>query len=192
MGMADSDLDCLREFGKKVQSTSVKKDDVKKKNVFDIDLNFVKKGIIRIRKHFIFRSHQLTYKLKNLYYSRNLFVGPLHKKLRDFISSSSKNELKNNSRFNDNNSSHMLVEYQKQLMNTSIIIRRRKRKVIDSSEKSLIPTPPSKAIAYYFHRIDSQENESKTNFSPRSSLWDFKYHSSHSFIIRLKNLFYKN
>ena len=192
MGMADSDLECLREFGKKVQSTSKKKDDVKKKNVFDIDLIFVKKGMIKLGKYLIYLRHKLTNKLERLYYFCIHLICHLHAKMSDFISFSSKNELKNNSRFTDNNSSHMLVEYQKQLMNTSIIIRRRKRKVIDSSEKSLIPTPPSKAVAYYFHRIDSQENESKTNFSPRSSLWDFKYHSSHSFIIRLKNLFYKN
>jgi len=188
--MADSDLDCLREFGEKVQSTSGKKDGVKKKNVFTLDVNYVKEGIIHLSTIFLRVCNLLMHKFNHVIFCLIKQVCTTKKKITSLIWSNSKYKLNNNS-FDDSSESHVLVESQKQLGNTSIIIRRRKIKRIDSSEKSLMPSFPLKAVAYYFHRIDTQEKESKTNFSPRSSLWDFTYHSQDSFFRQLKKIFFK-
>ncbi|HMA82817.1 MAG TPA: hypothetical protein VKP59_01165 [Candidatus Thermoplasmatota archaeon] len=188
--MADSDLDCLREFGEKVQSTSAKKDGVKKKNVFTLDVNYVKEGIIHLSTIFLRLCNQLMHKLNHLFFCSIKQVCTEKKKIMSLNWSNSKYKLNNDS-FDDSSESHVLVESQKQLGNTSIIIRRRKIKRIDHSEKSLMPSFPSKSVAYYFHRIDTQEKESKTNFSPRSSLWDFTYHSQDSFFLHLKKIFFK-
>lgn len=191
--MVDSDLDYLREFGEKVQSRSTKKDDVKKINVFTLDLDYVKEGIIHLGNIFLRLCNLLMHKFNHVIFCLIKQVCTTKKKITSLLWFNSKYNINNEytTSFDDSSESHVLVESQKQLGNTSIIIRRRKIKKIDSSEKSLIPSFPSKAVAYYFHRIDTQEKESKTNFSPRSSLWDFTYHSQDSFFLQLKKIFFK-
>lgn len=189
MSMAESDIEKLQAFGKKVQSNSTKQKPFLKRESMIVRKDEIKRMLIMATHHFFRLCKLLTNNVysrihknflsffRSLSMKKNIFF-PLGRKddLNDFLSYEHKE-------------SRVIVEYQKQFMNTSIIIRQRKKGSVVSSNESLIPTPPSHAIAYYFHRLDSQESEQKTKFSPKPSLWDFDFHSQKPFIIKLKYFF---
>lgn len=185
--MTDSEYNRLREFGKKVQSTAEGKEEVKRKISF---YSLLKNIETKAMKWFqIIRSV-----ISQIFLSCSKFVKRLVKRIKN-----KSTFLKGNFRL-DQRSKRMIysvdeeprviVEYQKQWMNTSIIIRRRKKKYAKNASEDAIPLPSSKSIAYYFHRIDTQEKERKTSFSPRFSLWDFPYKKQDSSLINWVKRFF--
>ena len=189
MGMTESDLDQLREFGKKVQIDKKKGSTIKKWSF--------KKTMKLILVRFIKISSMLFSHIQRFFHSfidfvDTIFISLQHNVFDGFLFKTRfKNKVDSeNKRVNDFNDSYVLVEYQRQFLNTSIIIRRRKKKETLSIDPS-IPVPPSKAIAFYFHRIDAQDAEKKNNFSPRSSLWDFTYETRDNILVQLNHFFRK-
>ena len=189
MGMTESDLDQLREFGKKVQIDKKKQSTIKKWS-FKKTMKLILVRFIKITStlfsHIQRFFHSFIDLVDTIFNSlqHNVFDGFLFKtRFKNNVNSENK-------RVNDFNDSYVLVEHQRQFLNTSIIIRRRKKKETPSIDSS-IPVPPSKAIAYYFHRIDAQDAEKKSNFSPRSSLWDFTYGSKENILVQLNHFFRK-
>jgi len=186
--MSDLEYNRLREFGKKVQSSTEGKEDVKRKNSF---YSFLRNIGIKSMKWF----QILRAVISQIFLSCSKFVKLLVKRIKNkstFLKGNFRLDQKSKRMISlPDDQPSVIVEYQKQWMNTSIIIRRRKKKYEKNASEDAIPAPPSKSIAYYFHRIDTREKERKTSFSPRFSLWDFPYSKrGGSFINWVKRFFH--
>ncbi|MBS3749594.1 MAG: hypothetical protein KGY67_07855 [Candidatus Thermoplasmatota archaeon] len=185
--MNDSEYNKLYEFGEKVQSTSKNKDVYKKRVSLYFNSEDIKKRAVNI--FYGLRSFILKIMSKFFLLIKRLMKNTIEKItfLKHKVFS---NHILTHNSSSPSDESSIIVEYQKQWMNTSVIIRRRKKKTSKDSSNDAIPFPPSKAVAYYFHRIDTQEDEHRTSFSPRFSLWDFPYKKQHnSFVNWLKHFF---
>lgn len=181
--MTSSDFDHLRQLGEHVQSQKKKGFNFKKPS---FNLIPILKKKVSVYQHYFFSSLKHVYK----FFRKNipLVKSYVKQKITQFIKSDNKS-VKKKSRMDDD--ACVLVEYQKQWLNTSIIIRCRKKRSLVTQDDSTDLVSPSPA-AYYFHCIDTKENEFKTRFKPTSSIWDFDITSDQSFFSKLKEiLWYK-
>jgi hypothetical protein len=184
--MVEKDIEQLRIFGQKVQTRKNSSVDPNSKRsfrgvfsqlqVFIVDVIGSCYGVIKKRFSILCNlpKYSLTWRMVNWKKRDNRFNYEGNWKHETGVATNSS----------------VLVEYQKQWGNLSIIIRRRKKNQTKQLLVESIQSPPSAAVAYYFHRIDAKNDAQKNLFYPKRCMWDFRYRSSGFFISKLKNFFH--
>lgn len=183
--MAESDIERLRQFGQQVQTKKEKTEPSRNRLLPKIDAKNLKERVVFLKSKFSdFYTSLIEYVLHRFVLLKSMRYHQKKGSLRQI-----KNIKKQIGRFNEVPTT--IVEYQKQWGNTSIIVRRRKKVSLMPESNELIRFPPSSAIAYYFHRLDTKEQEQKNLFSPRDSIWDLDYRCKNTLWIRIKSFFQK-
>lgn len=180
--MVETDIDQLRQFGQRVQVQKHKRSKAVSQRTITPNWNqIIQKLDISFKNGISYSTKIKNNVLEKIVSSWKNIKHRNHRKKTMFCFNSTNRHKEDPKR--------VIVEYQRQVGNTSIIIRQ--RKTINSMNKSneSITIPQSNPMAYYFNRIDSNEQEVKTMFSPRSSIWDLRYPNNRSVFRKLKAFF---
>lgn len=169
--MARTDIEQLRQFGQKVQTRNNELLEKKSKRTGQTELK------VLIRKIKVVMKKYNTFKLRIKYSFIKIYVLLKKNFKKNDLQTSTFYYLDSPKRRKKDIGKRVVVEYQRQLGNTSIIIRRRKKILINKETDFPIMIPKSVAIEHSFSLTDSIENDQRTKFSPRSSIWDFHYQS---------------